>query len=514
MPRRSIRTRFLATLSANAFRSVLSLVTGLIVARALGPESFGALTFLMMSWVAILDFLNLGTDQAFFTFLSQRPRGRPFAAIYIGFQIAQLGLALFVVALIFPEMLLRAVWVDQEQVRILLALLAAFLQRQMWTTMVQIGESARLTVRVQGLTMLVATAHLVLITTFWLVAVLTVELIFVLITIEYAVAALAAWKFLPADAPAKPARLDLRAMAREYAAYCAPLVLYRFVGLAYTLADRWLLQNYSGAEEQAFFAVADRVAQICLLTTTALTRILWKEVAEAHKRQSDERVRMLHRRSTRALYFIGCAFAGFLLPWSNDILRLALGQAYVGATTALMVMLLHAPFAALGRVNFTSMYATSRTGPVTVIGGASMLLSIPVTYFATATATAPVPGLDLGSLGVSLKWLVFTFLTVNVMAWYFSRQHGAPFDWTFQIVVLPLTVAGGWAAFVVSQFVLPDSSIGIPIQGILALAIHGGVIAAIVYFLPDLTGFTRAEISRHIGQIYRQARGMLRAGRR
>ena len=78
-----VKSRFMVSLLTNVLRGFLSFITILILARGLGPASYGDFAFLMGSFVAIKTLLDLGTSSAFYTFLSQKPRGSYFILIYI-----------------------------------------------------------------------------------------------------------------------------------------------------------------------------------------------------------------------------------------------------------------------------------------------------------------------------------------------------------------------------------------------------------------------------------------------
>ena len=55
-----------------------------------------------------------------------------------------------------------------------------------------------------------------------------------------------------------------------------------------------------------------------------------------------------------------------------------------------------------------------------------MLVSILVTYVLLAPKTFLIPGLNLGSLGLSLKVVLLSILSVNVMYFYMCKVLGWP----------------------------------------------------------------------------------------
>ena len=76
--RSSIRVRYLTTLTTNLIRIAISFVTGLIIARALGPQDYGNFSFLLGSFTAFATLVDMGSSSAFFTFISLNLRGLKF----------------------------------------------------------------------------------------------------------------------------------------------------------------------------------------------------------------------------------------------------------------------------------------------------------------------------------------------------------------------------------------------------------------------------------------------------
>ena len=107
----SIRNRFLFTVGTNFFRSLISFTTGVLLARLLGPVSYGNMAFMLGSFMGILSLLNMGSSSAFFTFMSQRTRSRRFVWSFFLWVAIQLRATLIVIGLLFPVH-----WIDYQHV--------------------------------------------------------------------------------------------------------------------------------------------------------------------------------------------------------------------------------------------------------------------------------------------------------------------------------------------------------------------------------------------------------------
>lgn len=498
----SVQSRFKATIIANVLRSGLSFITGLLIARGLGPEQYGNFVFLLGSFVALRQLLDMGTSSAFYTFISQRPRPLPFILSYFGWQGLQFVLPVMAIGLLMPQIWVDQIWLGQNRGLILLSFVAVFLQQWAWQTLVKIGESSRLTRRVQGMNAGIATVHLVLVVIFWKLASLSVYLLFSLIIAEYLLALFASYFFIWHDRArniiTEKSEFAFRTMLNEYGIYCAPLVIYSWVGFAYEFADRWMLQRFGGAAEQGFYAIGYQFAAISLIATTSILQIFWKEIAEAQERKNIERVKILYHKVSRLLFMFSAIISGFLIPWSKDIISVTLGTAYIAAMPALAIMFLYPVHQSIGQIVGTMYYATGKTKPYSIIGIVFMLTSIPVAYLVLAPTDAWIPGFALGSSGIAMKMVVLQLIFVNVSAWWISKMYGWKFDWMYQVIGLGGAVLAGWLAYVSVAAATSGMQLHIFLGGGLAFVLYALLVVGMIWAMPWLVGMERTEIREFI----------------
>lgn len=478
---------------ANLIRGGLTFFTTLFVARVLGPEHYGNYAFLLGSFTAVRALLEMGTASAFYTFISKRPRAFAFYISYAIWQLIQFTLPFLVIAFIFPQTWLDAIWVGQEKDLILLAFSAIFLQQMIWPTLSQIGESNRLTQRVQTFNICISAGNLFLAVGAWALEMLTVSLLFWILLFQYLAVLIPAFKVFSVFKTEKEP-LDIRAMLGEYLAYCLPLILVSWLGFAYEFTDRWLLQYFGGSEEQAFFMVGYRFAAIGLLTTTSMLNIFWKEIAEAQETQNLARLQTLYRRVSRFLYTISAIICGFLVPWSEAIASLILGSSYTAAASVIAVMFVFSAHASLGQVNGTFILASGKTKAHLVQGSIFMAISIPISYLVQAPHSAFIPGFHLGSLGMAWKALILNVAQVNFIAWWIAKQNGWKFDWAYQVVSLAGSLGLGWLSYELAMGINSMLALNIYLQTSIALVIYVVMIVAFIWLLPWLIGFSRNDI--------------------
>lgn len=479
----------------------------MLVARGLGPEQYGKMMFLLGTFTALRQLLDMGSSSAFFTFLSQRLRSRRFVAWFSAWLGVQFLLPLLAVGLLLPATWVELVWKGEQRSLVVMAFLAAYLQSTLWSVMLQMGESQRLTRLVQGVGAAITMLHLVVVSVSWWLEWLGMRLILGAMIVEWALAAWVIARQLNFSTLSGENESFI-VVLKEFGRYCLPLIPYSWMGFGYEFADRWLLQNYGGSVQQAYYAVAFQFGAIAAIATSSILNVFWKEIAEAHQQGNKERVAALYRKVSRGLFFVAASVAGFLVPWSEDILRIALGPAYVGGATALTIMFLYPLHQSMGQIGGTMLYATGRVRAQVVIGMLSMASSIVVTYFVLAPAAESIPGLGLGSAGLAGKMVIMQFLGVNVVALYLARSMEIGFDWAYQALSGLGCLGAGWLAYAIPRwlFDVPDQvGVGIVASGILYLP----MMLAMVWLMPSLAGVSKGEV---MGVVRRAASADLRRG--
>ena len=386
----------------------------------------------------------------------------------------------------------------------LLAFVAGFMQNSLWPVVQQAGESQRQTRLVQGVGVLVAGVHLLAVALLWLLGLLGLYAIFAAIAVEYLLAAVVAQKrfqYTP-DAVGVTDLDDGETAFRKYLSYCLPMLPYSVVGFAYEFADRWLLQQYGGGVQQAYYAVGAQSAGVALIATTSILRIFWKEIAEADHRRDHARTALLYKRVSRLLFLVGALIAGFLFSWAEDLLRLILGVAYVGGATTLAIMFLYPVHQSMGQIGSTMLYATERVRLQVVTGITFMVVSIVATYFVLAPVDGAVPGLGLASTGLALKMVVLQLIQVNLIAYLIARTWKWRFDWVYQPVSLLGCLALGWLAHSVAASIAGSAW---PMQVVMAVsgALYLAMAALFVYAMPWLGGMTRDELMLDVSKLLR-----------
>lgn len=433
------KKRFLVSFIANFIKACLGAVTSFLVARHLGPDETGRMFFLLFSFASFKGLFDLGTSSAFFTFLSKENQSSRFINIFFCWVFIQFATVFVFVAFLIPESYFSLIWVNEDRFTVLLAFLASFMLNSVWTITAQMAEAARKTLQVQLIAVSFTSLHILIIILLIFFNKLGIHLILLAILFEWLLAGSLAFKLYKPDK--SKSKQSLLSVLKMYKRFCLPLIPFLLIGVVYDFADKWMLQYWSGSSEQAYFGLAMRVSSIALLATTSLVKVFWKESALLAKEGKHNELFLFYKKSSSFLLLVSIFFVAIVHPFSEELVLITLGASYLGGVETMAVLLFYPIHQTLGQLLGSLMYALEKTVAYSIISSFFMLVSILATYVLLAPKAFLFPGLNLGSLGLSLKVVFLNILSVNVLYFYLCKVLGWPFmikNQLLPLILIPL----------------------------------------------------------------------------
>lgn len=427
----SISKRFSITLIANIVKGIATFISAILIARALSPAEYGTLIFLSTSFLVIVQFLDFGSSQAFFTFASSKEETRRFHnsfALWITIQYCVPALLILTLPL---DDVLGLIWQSESRGRLLLAFSAIFAQYQLWIFVSNIAESQRLTWFTQISNILVSAIHLTAVAIFLYAEIATIELILCWTILEFAVATVLVLKTMPLRFSENSPEFSTSGIER-YWSYCLPLIPYQAIGFAYAFLDTWLLRTFAGAVEQAHFGIALQFTSACLIVTTSILKIFGKEIAEAHSLGDNAKVEALLNQVIRLLYSLTSA-AACLAPFViSSLIKYSVGEKYLDAANTVCLMLIYTLAQSATQIYSTLFYATSRLKEYVICSSLVLILGIALAFVLVGEIT----GLSsLGSEGLAIKLVVAGFTHLTVVGLLSKNLLSINYQWSYQIFI-------------------------------------------------------------------------------
>ena len=494
-----VRYRFAATLITNILKVVLSFISGIIIARSLGPAQYGDFNFLFGSFTALIALFNMASSSAFYTIISKEKQQIHFYLYYLFWIIIQLFLLILLVFLL-PESIRNKIWLGHSNKLIYLALFASFSMNKIWQFVGQIGESMRDTIGIQVRNLVLAVSYFLIVLFMGYNGIIGIEKLFIINATMYLFfSILYIMRINKNDIISEKMRVELSEVLQKFKNYCYPLVPYTVFGFVYTFIDYWMLQKFGGSVQQGYYAIGYKFSTLVLIGTTSILQVFWKEISEAYSKNNMERVRLLYISVSRSFFFVGIAISSFVVPYSREIIDLFLGPSYKEAWLPLALMLFYPVHQSLGQITGTMLLAMEKTKAQSYIGIFFMSISIIVTYVLLAPKTAIVPGFDYGATGLALKMVLCQLIGVNISIFFVSRYIKIPFDWKYQIWLICLMPSGFIIKKLSENFISILSFEVTLISSItVSLIFYLIFISTIIYFFPALAGIKKGLFKRLI----------------
>ena len=414
----SISNRYLLTLMANLLRAGLNFIVSIALARYLMPEQYGSYQYLVSILTAILLFANMGTEKAYFTFISEGMKPWKFHAGYYLWQLLQLTVLMSIIYFL-NENWLNSIFHELESSLILVGLIALFMASSVQTTVIHLFESVRKTAYAQILSVGIAMFHLILMVYFIVIGMLDIKLIFQIMIVEYgiylsAVILLIRYKRIKLYSNTA---FDVWHTLNAFYSYSKPLFLYALIAFVYTFFDRWLIQTYVGPEGQAFYSISIQFSTLSILVTSSILNIFWKEIAEAIKQENREKVKEYYIAISDNIFIFTTMVSMVLFFFSHEIITFFYGEVYMGALLVFKLIMLYTITQSLAQLYVTYYMATSQTALYTKISYFFIFVSFPISFYLLSDY-----GLNMDETGIALKMLVLNIITVLVLEYYIAKH--------------------------------------------------------------------------------------------
>lgn len=429
---KSFQKRYFSTLLFNIVNSFINFLTSIIIVRTLSPIEYGNYQFLVSIFVAIFTFANLNSQNGYFTFISQKKESYKFYKHYLLWEFIQFSfVGLSIIGIIASGYNL---FLNIEAGLIALAFISIYLTKNIRELIVNTFESTRATHYYLYFIFTINLINLALITLLKYYDALNVKTILSLSIAEYSIFFMISLyvflkhkdTFINSDKT-----YSFRDNFQKYSTYTKPLFISSLIAFSYLFLERWLLQKYGGADQQAFYSLAIQFSSIILILTTSMLKIFWKEIAEYIHKKDYVHLNIIFSSSIENIFFITTIISLFFAFNAKEIILILYGNKYIAAETVFVLMNLYTIHQTLGQLYGTFMLAAEETKVYSIIGIFFTLIALPFILF--AVLPKQLYGLNLGAVGIASVMIIIQLFSVNSLGYYIKRKYNFDSIFLFQI---------------------------------------------------------------------------------
>ena len=372
-------------------------------------------------------------------------------------------MAAIVILVVLPTEWLDRIWSGEQRYLISLALASTALQYDVWPVATQMPEAQRKTVSVQLLYIFALLLQLFVIVGLYFCQLLSLESYFAANAILWLFVSVLAARLYD-SCPSDVLKRDVRLILLDYAKFCSPIAPFLIIGCCFEFLDRWMLQNWAGSKQQAYFAIAQQFSSVSLLITASAVKIFWKDIAEALHDEDKVKAYRLYSITKKNVYFLSAFIASGLIPWHEELVIMLFGREYIAAGAVLVLMLLYSVHQALGQLEGAFILASG----LTKIGMWFNYLMVPFGPLASYALLSPTlfnqPGLSLGAEGFAVKLLIFQIISVNALGYFICFKLRWAHEWRYQFAMLLYLLTIGFIGKAISMLfgftLLPSLLVG------------------------------------------------------
>lgn len=498
----TIKVKFAASLITNITGAVISFFSGFILARLLGPGEYGVYSFLIGSFSFIFSLVDIGTSNAFFTFISAKKQPKRVWTWYLRwFGLSCMAVGLFV--LFAPKVLFNGLWVNQPRNLVFITFFAIFFRYQLfWRLLGQIADASHNTVYFQVMRLLSNLFYLLGIIIMGVLGIMTVKNMMFFLILEFALLSFVTLIVLKRKKSIEYSgeQISEREAFNKYYAYCKPFLFFAAVACICDFGDKWLLQVFAGDAQQGFFGISSQFSLIALLATTAMMNIFWKEISETLENKNHAKANNLYGKTTGVLVFIAAVVAGFLIPWSKEITHVILGAEYLAAWPVMAVLFLFPVYQTVQQIGNTAALASGNAKIYVNVSIIMSFLSLILAYVSQAPKS--MGGLGGGALILAIKVVLLGIVIANIMNITIAKKLNFNFCWKSQFICPALFIG---LSLLAKAAIMPlPFSFGLKgdffIKGGISFIVYAALSALLVYKLPKIAGLSSDELKHYMAK--------------
>lgn len=431
----SLGKRYLIKLVSTLLITLVNSAVQFILPRALSVGEYANYTYNLNVFTSVLSIVILSMDGAFASKISKRLQESGLIWFYGKFILGVIAFLNVSILLVYNLGIGRKAFPGQTFGVVMLALNASLALKILQEVMT-LFDCYALTRLSEPFAVLQRIGIAVLVYILYMTSILNLisfYLIQIMVVVLIVFALLIIFLSKNKDLFKRSEHIANRVYVSEFVQYCKPLVMANVVTNGLLLISNWLLKNYGGDTEQAYFGVAWQLNALLAYTFTPIIVLLQREYAI--RVQKPNALSELYKDILKKTITLTSFFACFIFANAKIVLETLFGDSYVDAVSITQLIMLYTIFQAWGQVNGTMYTATERTGIYAKISivvqmcslGLIMLFQIPNFIWTSG----------LGAVGIGLQKTVGNLISVLLSGYFNCKYLKLRFMDEYRIAFMP-----------------------------------------------------------------------------
>jgi O-antigen/teichoic acid export membrane protein len=302
---------------------------------------------------------------------------------------------------------------------------------------------------------------------------------------------------------ANPSNKKVKAIIIDYFTFSYPLFTLSIVGLLFNFFDRWFLQIIYGSVSMGFFSLAFSLSTIASLFLAPMIPLIMQSIAKADEENNLLEVKKAFDK-IKYLYLIGAFLSIFFIFHTNKIIELIGGNEYKAASTSVIIMFIYTIHIVYGQVCGGILIALRKTKLYRNISFFSTIFGVIFSYFLLAPKSFLLPGLELGSFGLAIKFVLVQLVSILVQLHFVCKLLKIKIrEYLISQIIIPIPIL--FVGFT-ETFLLRYLSFNVsgPIENILFMGLSlffwVFILGIILLIFPKLIGFNKQGLISNIFQ--------------
>jgi O-antigen/teichoic acid export membrane protein len=291
--------------------------------------------------------------------------------------------------------------------------------------------------------------------------------------------------------------LEFGSYLQRWWRFTKPLILLQYYFPVVAYLGLFLVQRWYGSKELGFYALALQWSAFAMVFTTSGVSIFWREIAHSAAQDLRHTART-YEKFSKLFFFLALTLSCGMSAGSAMLVQVVAGPRFSAAANVLAIMAFYPISQTINQLTVASMKATERTASY---ARWSFLLSIPellLTYLLLAPASASVPGLHLGAIGMAIKTALYGLLAAQVYDWLNCRFFKIRYATVLAQKVIAAIAVGTLAVVLVGAGApwLRRMGMSSAVALCASSCAYAAAVALMVLLWPGLAGLTRGQLLR------------------